>query len=55
MVDTYGLLTHQTFNLYTYIYECVLVHEMLKSTRYHNDRADNVVFTSKRLPQQPVS
>jgi hypothetical protein len=35
-----------------YIYECGLVHEMLKGARYHIHRADTVVL-NKRLPQQP--
>ncbi len=37
-----------------YIYS-VLVNEMPKSARYHIDRANSIVFTSKRLPLQPVS
>ncbi len=28
---------------------------MPKSARYHIDRANSIVFTSKRLPLQPVS
>ena len=38
-----------------YIYSSVLVNEMPKSARYHIDRANSMVFTSKRLPLQPVS
>ncbi len=38
-----------------YIYGSVLVNEMPKSARYHIDRANSIVFTSKRLPLQPVS
>ncbi len=38
-----------------YIYRSVLVNEMPKSARYHIDRANSIVFTSKRLPLQPVS
>ncbi len=38
-----------------YIYGNVLVNEMPKSARYHIDRANSIVFTSKRLPLQPVS
>ena len=38
-----------------YIYSSVLVNEMPKSARYHIDRANSIVFTSKRLPLQPVS
>ena len=41
--------------IYIYIYDSVLVNEMPKSARYHIDRANSIVFTSKRLPQQPVS
>ncbi len=37
------------------IYGSVLVNEMPKSARYHIDRANSIVFTSKRLPLQPVS
>ena len=37
------------------IYDSVLVNEMPKSARYHIDRANSIVFTSKRLPLQPVS
>ncbi len=37
------------------IYDSVLVNEMPKSARYHVDRANSIVFTSKRLPLQPVS
>ncbi len=37
------------------IYVSVLVNEMPKSARYHIDRANSIVFTSKRLPLQPVS
>ena len=37
------------------IYSSVLVNEMPKSARYHIDRANSIVFTSKRLPLQPVS
>ncbi len=33
----------------------VLVNRMPKSARYHIDRANSIVFTSKRLPLQPVS
>ncbi len=33
----------------------VLVNEMPKSARYHIDRANSKVFTSKRLPLQSVS
>ncbi len=32
-----------------------MVNEMPKSARYHIDRANSIVFTSKRLPLQPVS
>ena len=35
---------------YIYIYGSVLVNEMPKSARYHIDRANSIVFTSKRLP-----
>ncbi len=38
-----------------YIYGSVLINEMPKSARYHIDRANSIVFTSKRLPLQPVS
>ncbi len=41
--------------IYIYIYGSVLVNEMPKSARYHIDRANSIVFTSKRLPLQPVS
>ena len=41
--------------IYIYIYGSVLVNEMPKSARYHIDRANSTVFTSKRLPLQPVS
>ena len=41
--------------IYIYIYDSVLVNEMPKSARYHIDRANSIVFTSKRLPLQPVS
>ncbi len=41
--------------IYIYIYSSVLVNEMPKSARYHIDRANSIVFTSKRLPLQPVS
>ncbi len=41
--------------VYIYIYGSVLVNEMPKSARYHIDRANSIVFTSKRLPLQPVS
>ncbi len=44
--------------IYIYIYNIygsVLVNEMPKSARYHIDRANSIVFTSKRLPLQPVS
>ncbi len=37
------------------IYGSVLVNEMPKSARCHIDRANSIVFTSKRLPLQPVS
>ena len=37
------------------MYGSVLVNEMPKSARYHIDRANSIVFTSKRLPLQPVS
>ncbi len=37
------------------MYDSVLVNEMPKSARYHIDRANSIVFTSKRLPLQPVS
>ncbi len=37
------------------IYGSVLDNEMPKSARYHIDRANSIVFTSKRLPLQPVS
>ena len=37
------------------IYGSVLVNEMPKSARYHIDRANSIVFASKRLPLQPVS
>ena len=36
--------------IYIYIYGNVLVNEMPKSARYHIDRANTIVFTSKRLP-----
>ncbi len=42
-------------HIYIYIYGSVLVNEMPKSARYHIDRANSIVFTSKRLPLQPVS
>ena len=32
-----------------------MVNEMPKSARYHIDRANSIVFTSKRLPLQPIS
>ena len=47
--------------MYVYVYICiciygsVLVKEMPKSARYHIDRANSIVFTSKTLPLQPVS
>ena len=52
--------------IYLYIYGSVLVNEMPKSARYHIDRENSIVFTSKRLhhylfhplkrlPLQPVS
>ncbi len=41
--------------IYIYIYGSVLVNEMPKSARYHIDRANSIVFTSKRLPLQPAS
>ena len=41
--------------IYIYIYGNVLVNEMPKSARYHIDRANTIVFTSKRLPLHPVS
>ena len=41
--------------IYIYIYGSVLVNEMPKSARYRIDRANSIVFTSKRLPLQPVS
>ncbi len=44
--------------IYIYIYNIygsVLVNEMSKSARYHIDRVNSIVFTSKRLPLQPVS
>ena len=37
------------------IYGNVLVNEMPKIARYHIHRANSIVFTSKRLPLQPVS
>ncbi len=41
--------------IYIYIlYGSVLVNKMPKSARYHIDRANSIVFTSKRLPLQPV-
>ncbi len=39
---------------YVFIFS-VLVNKMPKSARYHIDRANSIVFTSKRLPLQPVS
>ena len=41
--------------IYIYIYGSILVNEMPKSARYHIDRANSIVLTSKRLPLQPVS
>ncbi len=41
--------------MYIYILFGYLVNEMPKSARYHIDRANSIVFTSKRLPLQPVS
>ncbi len=39
--------------LFICIVKCkVLVNEMPKSARYHIDRANSIVFTSKRLPLQ---
>ncbi len=35
--------------------DSVLVNEMPKSARYHIDRANSIVFTSKGLPLHPVS
>ncbi len=48
-------LGHRMYGMYIYIYGSVLVNEMPKSARYHIDRANSIVFTSKRLPLQPVS
>ncbi len=41
--------------IYIYRYGSVLVNEMPNSARYHIDRANSIVFTSKRLRLQPVS
>ncbi len=50
-----GLKTLCIIIVVVYIYDSVLVNEMPKSARYHIDRANSIVFTSKRLPLQPVS
>ncbi len=49
------LVKNNSRYIYIYIYGSVLVNEMPKSARYHIDRANSIVFTSKRLPLQPVS
>ena len=58
--DLFNHFHHNAFKItqpyiYIYIYGSVLVNEMPKSARYHIDRANSIVFTSKRLPLQPVS
>ncbi len=52
MVNKHSDHSDPLFNKYIY---SVLVNEMPKSARYHIDRANSIVFTSKRLPLQPVS
>ena len=57
--ETYNIYIYIVFTsivyIYIYIYGSVLVNEMPKSARYHIGRANSIVFTSKRLPLQPVS
>ncbi len=39
--------------MYVCIY--IYIYILYGSARYHIDRANSIVFTSKRLPLQPVS
>ena len=49
------LATTVYIHVYIHIYGSVLANEMPKSARYHTHKANSIVFTSKRLPLQPVS